>query len=94
MSGLKRVGATPALIREAWGYSVKGLGVHYIHSDNYDNVEVSEVYPWKTLGDNAQGCIRVSFRRGENTLRFIEFSAYLSGAGGEPVVRVVPTWAV
>ena len=84
-----KVGATPALLREAWEYVKKGEGVHYIRSPYYDNVLVSEVYPWKTLGDKSQGCLRVSFRKGDTPLRYVEFSSHVTGVGGTPIVREI-----
>lgn len=91
LTGFRRIGATPALIRTAWDFAKKGLGVHYINDFYYDNVEVSEVYSWKTLGGSSQGCLRVSFRKGSSTLRYIELSVGVSGAGGTSIVKEVAT---
>ena len=87
-----KVGATPGLVREAWKYLTLGVGTHYVDSDMYTNVVVSEVYDWKTVGTGAQGCLRVSFKRRGEVLRFVEFSANVSGAGGAPVVSQVTSF--
>ena len=82
----KKLGVTPLLLRLAWDYLKKGPGTHYISHREYDNVVVSEMYPWTVVDDEGQGAIKVTFKRGQETLRYVEFGVKAIGAGGVPQI--------
>lgn len=76
------VGVTPVLIRLAWDFVKRGVGTHYIDHKDFDNVVVSEMYPWSVVDNEGQAALRVAFRQGKNTIRYIEFGVKGVGAGG------------
>lgn len=86
----KKLGVTPLLLRLGWDYLKKGAGTHYIAHREYDNVVVSEMYGWTVVDDEGQGSVKVTFKRGQETLRYIEFGVKAIGAGGIPQIYEVP----
>ncbi len=81
------VGLTPMLSRLAWYYATKGHGTHYIEHLEYDNVVVSELYPWTVIDNEGQGGLKIRFRKGKNTLTTVEIGGRIVGASGRPLVR-------
>lgn len=81
-----RLGISRILLRRAWHYLKKGEGTHYIDSPDYDNVRVRTNYEWKYVGQSGQGSLRVEFRRGSETIRYVEFGCTMVGAGGPPAI--------
>lgn len=84
-----RLGLTNILKRLAYSYLVKGFGRHSIQHGIYDEVEVSELYPWKQnpvqTGEHGAG-ISVAFLRQGKKVRWVEFSVRDIGGGGDPAV--------
>lgn len=83
------VGVTPVLIRLAWDCLKKGVGTHYIDHKDFDNVVVSEMYPWSVVYNEGQAALKVAFRKGKDTLRYVEFGVRGVGAGGPPGISCV-----
>jgi len=84
----RRLGLTNILKRLAYSYLLKGLGRHPIEHEVYDEVEVSELYPWKpdpTSSDSGEygAGVRVSFYRQKKRVRWVEFSIRNTGGGGD-----------
>ena len=81
------VGVTPVLLRLAWDFLKKGLGTHYVQHKDYDNVVVSEMYQWTVVDSEGQAALRVTFKQGLHTIRYVEFGIRGVGAGGFPLIH-------
>jgi hypothetical protein len=84
-----RLGLTNILKRLAYSYLVRGIGRHQIKHDVYDEVDVSELYPWVPNPAHAveHGAgIRVTFLRKGKKVRWVEFSVRDVGGGGDPTI--------
>jgi hypothetical protein len=91
LSSAKKLGVTSVLLRLAWEYAKRGCGTYYIDHKDYDNVVVSEMYGWTVLDNEGQGALKVTFKKGKETLRYIEFGVKAIGAGGLPQIYEIPT---
>lgn len=84
-----KLGLTNILKRLAYSYLSKGFGRHPIEHDVYDEVDVSELYPWipnpAQAGEHGAG-IRVTFLRKGQKVRWVEFSVRDVGGGGDPTI--------
>lgn len=84
-----RIGLTPVLKRLAFSFLCKGFGRHPIDHILYDEVEVSELYPWQTnpeRTDEYGAGVQVTFFKSGEKVRWIEFAVRFSGGGGNPAI--------
>jgi hypothetical protein len=84
-----RLGLTNILKRLAYSYLTRGFGRHPIDHDIYDEVEVSSLYPWmpNPAGGGEYGAgVKVTFYRGGQRVRWVEFSIRDVGGGGDPTI--------
>jgi hypothetical protein len=84
-----RLGLTNILKRLAYAYLTKGFGRHQITHDVYDEVDVSELYPWvpnPTCAEEHGAGIKVTFLRNGKKVRWVEFSVRDVGGGGDPTI--------
>ena len=84
----KKLGLTPVLVRLAWSFAQKGVGVHYVEHPEYDNVVVAPIYDWSMVDGVGQGALRVTFKRGRTIRRYVEFGCKLIGGGGDEVFKL------
>lgn len=80
-----RLGLTNILKRLAYHHLCQGFGRRPIQHDMYDEVEVSELYPWSPNEDGTEygGGVRVTFYRDKLRVRWIEFGIRYGGGGGD-----------
>lgn len=86
-----RLGLTNILKRLAYSYLTKGFGRFPIEHNIYDEVEVSELYPWipnPVQKDEYGAGIRVTFFRKGRKVRWVEFSVRAIGGGGDPSIFI------
>lgn len=88
------IGITPVLLRHAFHCLQKGIGSHPVDPPFdafYDEVVVSELYPWSSpTGDlPSQGGFSVEFRRQGERVRWVEFACRYVGGGGPPILKEV-----
>lgn len=87
------VGLTPLMMRLASQYVLKGVGTYEVDLYGYDSVEVYTVRTWGNYGrrrdtDAYQMITRVDFKKKKKTVRWIEFSSVVAGAGGAPTLHI------
>ena len=86
------LGLTNILKRLAYSYLTRGFGRHPIEHDVYDEVEVSELYPWIPNPSDSEefgAGIRVTFLRDNKKVRWVEFGVRDTGGGGDAAVFIV-----
>lgn len=84
-----RLGLTNIFKRLAYSFISKGFGRHPIEHDVYDEVEVSELYPWQTnpeRTDEYGAGIRVTFYCQGKRIRWAEFGIRFAGGGGDEAI--------
>ena len=93
-----RLGLTPTFKRLAYFYLTKGVGAYPLQHPVYDRVEVSALYDWKrnpamidSDSDNAEhgGGLVVTFYRGTDKIRWVEFGIRCVGGGGDLAIFTV-----
>lgn len=87
-----RLGLTNVLKRLAYSFLCEGFGRRKIDHNLYDEVEVSELYPWKAnpeCTDEHGAGIKVTFFRDGKRIRWVEFGVRFAGGGGdESIFRI------
>lgn len=84
-----KLGLTNIFKRFAYSFIAKGFGRHPIEHDVYDEVEVSELYPWQTnpeRTDEYGAGVQVTFYREGKRIRWAEFGIRFVGGGGDQAI--------
>ena len=86
-------GVTPSLLVMANFYAMKGIGTYVApKKSGYDYLKVEQSMPW-VLDRNelmqSASTVKVSFLRGTEVIRWLEFQITLCGFGGQPIASLV-----
>lgn len=95
MNSEQRVGLTPMLMRAAINFLNQGVGRYPTDTLGYDVVEVRVLRRWErrlegSAGEAYSQETQVSFYRAGRRERWVDFVIRISGAGGSPVISVLP----
>lgn len=86
------LGITPILIKRAAYYLSLGIGEYTPDHPHFDKVVVSKLYDIVNNPENpfewSMGIV-VAFYKDGRKIRWIDFGARVTGAGGDPILREV-----